>query len=476
MNDHSLVPRDPSALAAMSYVPLEYVREEASLGQTLRVLWGYRWLSLFIVVIGVAITAAVMTLWPRTYTANASLMVDYEVTDPLNGKELPVGQVSSFIATQVELLQTPAVLRTVAERVGLLSHPDYTTGWTGESGTMQDWVVAKLAKALEVAQSHRGSQLIYITFSAPDRALAARVANTLIDVYQEQDAARVARPSSERAQRYTRELEALQAKAEQAQRKATAFQQRNGLLDDGTRTDVDVLRLAALEERLLAAHVARRAAELRAARDPSVSDEVLASPQVQTLRAQLTTAELRVAQVERMYTPLHSDVREARQQAEDTRAALASAVAGYTANATAGHDVARRLEQDLDRAAAEQRGHVLARARLQDEAARYRLEVAAAQAVYQKSLEGYDQILFSTAGPRSHVGVVSRATPPVAASKPRVMAGMVLGSAAALLLGLFIPLGYERVNRRVRSRDDFARYPDVPVLAEFGRMRLRDGR
>jgi capsular polysaccharide biosynthesis protein len=44
---------------------------------------------------------------------------------------------------------------------------------------------------------------------------------------------------------------------------------------------------------------------------------------------------------------------------------------------------------------------------------------------------------------------------------------------AAAMLGLGIPLGYELFNRRVRCRDDLERHHGIPVLVEFGRLRMR---
>ena len=93
-----------------------------------------------------------MTLWPRTYTAMVTLMVNYEVNDPLNGKELPVGQVGSYIATQVELMQTPEVLLAVVDRLRLTENKDYARGYRGDSGTLREWVAKKLSKNLAIYQ------------------------------------------------------------------------------------------------------------------------------------------------------------------------------------------------------------------------------------------------------------------------------------------------------------------------------------
>jgi capsular polysaccharide biosynthesis protein len=46
---------------------------------------------------------------------------------------------------------------------------------------------------------------------------------------------------------------------------------------------------------------------------------------------------------------------------------------------------------------------------------------------------------------------------------------------AGAFFGLAIPLMYEFVNRRIRSRDDFERDSGVPVLAEFGAIPLKRG-
>ena len=48
----------------------------------------------------------------------------------------------------------------------------------------------------------------------------------------------------------------------------------------------------------------------------------------------------------------------------------------------------------------------------------------------------------------------------------------VLGVLAALGLGLGLPLLWEQFHRRVRCRDDLERLHGVPVLVEFGRLRL----
>jgi uncharacterized protein involved in exopolysaccharide biosynthesis len=473
MTDHPLATRERANPEFTSVIPLDFVHPGLSMAQIASIVWAHRKLTFLIVLAVLSCTVLVMALWPRTYTATASLMVNYEVSDPLNGKELPVGQLGSYISTQVELMQTPEVVLSVVDRLKLTENPDHARGYKGETGTLQEWVAAKVSKRLSIYQSQRGSQLIYVTYSANDPRAAAQVANAVVDVYKEQDNARSTGPLAERAKRYSQQLGDLKSKVDQAQAQVTAFHQRNGLIDEGNKSNVDVSLLAALDERLLVAQNARRIAELRAAEDPSVSDQVLASTQAISLKAQLATQEQRLAQLNRLYTPLYPDIAEAQQQVEATRRALASTVKSYSDNASAGLGTARQIETGLQRVAQDHRARVLAKGQLQDESAKISLELESAQAVYKRALDGYDQIMFAAGRHPTNVNVVSRATPPLSASNPRVLAGYLLGIGAAFLLGLGIPLVMELFNRRVRCRDDLERHLGIPVLVEFGRLPTR---
>jgi len=475
MNQLPLVTREAVVTAHTPVIPLDFAYPGLSLAQIFSIVWAYRKLSVLIAIVVMSIAVGVMALWPRTYTATVSLMVNYEVNDPLNGKELPVGQVSSYIATQVELMQTPDVMLAVVDRLQLTQNEKYAHGYSDEHGTLRDWVAAKLAKNLAIYQSQRGSQLIYVTYSANNPAAAALVANTVAEVYKEQDYARSTGPLGERAKRYAQQLSELKGKVDQAQTGVTAFHQRNGLIDEGNKSNGDVTLLASLDERLQAAQNARRVAEVRASEDQSIGDQVLASSQAIALKTQLAAQELRLAQLNRMYTPLYPDIGEMQLQIEATRRAIAATVKGYADNAAVGLGAAKRLETGLQNVVDQHRAKVLAKSQLIDEAAKYSLELESAQTVYKRALDGYDQIMFASGRHHTNVNLVSRATAPLTAAKPRVLAGYLLGAVAAILLALGIPLLYELFNRRVRCRDDLERHHGVPVLVEFGRLPMRAG-
>jgi uncharacterized protein involved in exopolysaccharide biosynthesis len=150
-----------------------------SLPQFAAILWAYRKLSLVIAAVVVASVGAALLMWPRTYEATATLMVDFEVNDPLGGREFPTGLLGSYMATQVELARGSEVLLPVIERLKLTKNADYAAGHSGDADSLPVWVETKVRKKLLVEQGKYGSQLIYVTYGAGTAAEAAQVANAV---------------------------------------------------------------------------------------------------------------------------------------------------------------------------------------------------------------------------------------------------------------------------------------------------------
>ncbi len=459
---------------AYSALPDVYSQSGLSPLQIWTIVWAYRKLSLFIALLIVGLGAAVVAMLPRTYQATATLMVNYEVNDPLNGKEFPIGLLSSYMATQTELLRNPTVLLTVVDRLRLTENAEYTKGYNGDSSGLREYVLEALDKNLAIYQGQFGSQLIYVTYGARSPAEAALVANTVAEVFKEQDFVRSTDPASVRAERYTNQLEQLKVKADRAQVEYTAFHQRNGLIDAGDEgANVELALLSDLEQQLLETQRVRRSAEAVISGDQTVGDQVMSSQLIQTMKSQLAVQESRLAELRTTLGPRHPQVVELISQLDTSRRMLANEVRSYSRNAATGLSAAQQLEEALQAAVATQRAKVLSSSALHDQAAKYRLELVAAQAVYKRALDGYDEVMFASMGNYTNVSSVSVATPPVKASKPRVLVYMLLVAMAGGFFGLFLPLAYELLNRRVRCRDDIERDSGVPVLAEFGAMPMK---
>lgn len=459
-------------IAASPYVSPREAAPGLSLSQLAAILWAYRRLTLAIAASVVVLAALACALLPRSWEGTATLMVDLEVNDPLGGREFPSGLLGTYMATQVELARGPQVLQAVVEKLKLAENKRYAGGYSGAAPGLVPWVASRLAKKLTVEQGNYGSQLIYVTYSAGSAEEAARIANTVAEVYAEQQHARQTGPAADRARRYASQLAELKNKVAAAQEQVTQFRQRSGLIDSDEKGDVGMLMLSALEARLLEVQNQRRAAEARALTDTAVGSQVLSSPMVQSLKTQLALHSSTLAQIRTTLGERHPQVVELRSQIAATQRALDAELKAYSSNADAELKAAVQLEAKLQAALDERRARVLQVRSLQDAGAKQQLELDSAQEVYKRALEGYDQVLFASTGGYSNIGFVSRAQPPARPSKPKVALLMVMATALGGFLGLAAPLAWELLHRRVRCRDDVERDHGVPVLIELGPLGL----
>lgn len=459
---------EPEWPRATPLMPGEFVSPGLSLMQLAAILWAYRKLSLLIAASVIAAVGLVCVLWPRTYEATAALMVNFEVNDPMSSREFPVGLLSSYLSTQVELARGSDVLLPVIDRLDLVNDRNYAAGYSGEPDGLRNWVEVKLRRSLSIEPGLYGSQLIYVRYSASRPTEAALVANTVAAVYAEQQRLRLRGPATERAKRYTIYLAGLQDKVAAAQQQVARYRKDSSLIDSDARNNVDLQLLSTLEQRLLEAQNARRVAAARASGDQAVGTEVLGSTMVQSLKAQSAMQQSKIAELRATLGPNHPQILELQSQIGATQRALGSELKAYAGNASAELASARQLEDSLKSAVEEQRASVINVRQLQGDGAKFQLELDSAQSVYKRALDGYDEIMFAATGGYTNVSFASRATPPARASKPKIKAAMLMACVAGGLLGLGLPLVWELLHRRVRCRDDVERNLGIPVLVELG--------
>lgn len=439
-----------------------------SLPQVIAIARAYWKASVVTALAVIALTAVVIKLLPHTYTATATLMVNSQSNDPLAAQQQDF-DFNNYVITQMELMTSPIVLLPVVDRLKLTEDEDFVSGFRGSNPiARRDYAERNLAKDLEI-NTGRGGQLIYVSASARYPSRAAAIANSVADVYMDEERARLEGPAGERAQRYSQELAELRTKAEAAQQALTDFRQHNGLTDlNENGADDETQALSTLQARLLDAQNERRALQARQVGEEATATEALGSIQVENLKAKLTALRDQQAELATTLGPKHPKLLALDAQIATTQAALDRAVSALSANTDTQLSRSIKLEESLTSAVAAERAKVLNLRQLQDEGQKLELELESAQSVYKKALDGYDQIMFASVDHASDVNVISRATAPVQPSKPNKIKLLIVAIFAGLLFGVTGPMAYELlVNRRLRCREDIERTFGIPVLAQF---------
>lgn len=465
----------PAPQPSYSEDPYEYSHEHIdpvmSPRQFWSMLWAHRLQTLLIATSVILLTGAAAMLLPRTYEATATLMVNFDVYDPLGDREFPMGLLGSYMATQVDLASGPGVIKPVIKRLALTEDETYTAGYQGPPEGLTEWVAERVSKRLTVEQGGYGSQLIYVSYLAPTADEAAEVANTVAAVYAEQQYQRQTGPASERASRYAEQLSELKAKVNEAQTAVTSYRQDSGLIDSDMAGDINLQLLTTLEHRLQEIQQVRRVAASKVEAEQAVGQDVLGSTMIQSLKTQLREHQSRMAELRATHGARHPDVQALQAQINVTRRALDAEQGAYSRNAQAELVAARKLEQQLLTAVEEQRAVVANVRDLQDEGAGLELALSSAESVYKRALEGYDRVMFAATGGYSNVEIASNASPPPSPSQPRVGLMLLMGTVGGLVLGVLLPLLYELLNRRIRCRDDVERDHGLQVLGELGPIR-----
>jgi uncharacterized protein involved in exopolysaccharide biosynthesis len=444
-------------------VPAEFSPSTLSVPQILALLRAHARQAIVVFVVLVVATVVIVKQLPKSYTAQATVLVNFESND--GTRQAPPDMYTNYLLTQVALLQNREELLAVIDRLGLTRDPEFAAGFKNDGvNTLRDWVEKNLRGALAVEQG-KGLQLLYVSATSKDRNKAAQIANTLVEVYQARESNHDDDASSGRTHEYSEQLADLKGKVTAAEQQMAEFRQRTGITDIKEQNDVETQALAALEQQLLATQNLRRTAESKNTTDQTSSDPVMASALIQNLKNQLSTLQAELAQSTATLGPKHPKVLELQSQIAAARHTLDREMQNFSQNSSATVSSATELEGKLKRAVDDQRAKVVKIRQLQDEGQKLQLELDSAQTVYKRALDSYDQVMFASSS------IVSRATAPLAPSKPNKMLLLAIGVLLAGLVSMAVPLGYEMMfNRRLHCRDDIEREFGLPVLAELNRI------
>ncbi len=460
---------EPTAL------PPELMRQGISPAQLMAIFWAHRRLivlTTFVVVLAVVLISKYVL--PKKYEATATLQFDFQVYDPTTGKDFPAYLAQSYMSTQVDILGSPATLRAAVERLGWAQDPKWTASYDSSTGaSLEDYLANEMNKRLTI-RSSRDSRLVDVSFEAESPTEAARVANTIAEVYLESQINARREPTQRRAGEYSQQIEALREEVEAAERALSEFRQKHGLIDLDRRADAESTRLEELTRRLVEAEAARHAAEIRATVDAGGiggERDILDSNYIQGLKSELAALETRRAEMREVLGSRHPDLIALDEQIQELRRRIDGEVRQVAGAVDTAAERARRQEQALRQAVEAQRARVMEARRLSDEASTLVRRLESAEKIYNSALERYDDVLLGSRSQYTNVTIVNRASPPLLHSSPKTRINAILALFAGGFLGLSIASILELRDRRVRCREDIERELGLPVLAELGLRR-----
>jgi succinoglycan biosynthesis transport protein ExoP len=429
-----------------------------------------RWilaLSIFLTIVIVTIVATL--IWPKSYTATASVMVDMR-PDPVSIVGNMAGvTATSYVATQVDIIGSPRVAQQVVRLTGLGNSNEMRERWQQEAegkGDFTAWLANVLGKKLDIEPS-RESNVIAISYEGSEPQFAAAMANAFARAYIESTTQLRVDPARQYSDFFEERARIARDKLERVQEKLAEAQKDKDILATDERLDIESLRLSELSQQVLALKALRvesanRSKHTRAR--PDQSSDVLNSNVIASLKSQQTAQEAALSQLSERLGDRHPQVIEVKANIQT----LQNRINLETRRVTSSIDTLDTVNGSREGAAVsaydEQRAKVM---RLKDERSKLSVierEVESAQRVYEAIQLRLSQTSMESSNSQSGVVLLNAATEPATPSSPRLFLNLGLSIAMGILLALIAVLGIELMDRRVRSGFDIMDTVELPVL------------
>jgi polysaccharide biosynthesis transport protein len=430
-----------------------------------------RWRRILLTWVGVVGAVLVISLaLPRRYEATSAVAVEMSGTDPIAGQAVfkPAGAVSTFIATQADIIRSEAVALGAIRTLGLQNQQEWRDKWqksTHGQGNYESWLAGQLLRKLEVRPS-RDSNVLTIGFTSTQPEFSAAVANALVQSFIDTTVQMQTGPARRFNTFFAERAKPLREELDQARARLSAYEKEHGVVV-GDEPDVETARLAELNSQLVSLQdAAAEASNARkqAAAAPGDMREVRNDPQVAVLTGELVRQEGQLADLRSEFGEKHPAVMQARQSLADIGRRLDSARRRAAEGLGASSKVLDARLAEVRAEIARQRALVLQRKSRRDAAAGLLRDVESAQKAYTAVLNRASQTALESANTtQTTVSVLKSATPPLW-SPAALMRNLVVAAFLGLLLGIARALFAEYRDRRLRTIGDVIGRLQQPLL------------
>jgi succinoglycan biosynthesis transport protein ExoP len=456
-----------------------------NLTQFLSILKARWWVALLLLVLTVGTTLGVSLMLPRQYSATATVVIDVK-PDPIAGQF--AGMLSpSYIATQVDIIKSDRVARRVVRNLQLAENPQVRADWletTGGTGDIEAWIAGRFSANMDVRPS-RESNVISVSYRAPDPGFAAALANAFVRAYIDTALELRVDPAKQYSTFFDQRAKEARDALEKAQARVSAFQKEKGIIATDERLDIENARLSELSSQLVVLQALSSESGSRQAQARGESadrmQEVLNSGLISGLKSDLSRTEARLQELNSRLGDNHPQVLEAKANINSLRSRLDAETKKVTGGIGVTANINRQREAELRTALDSQRAKVLRMKAVRDEGAVLSREMEHAQRSYETVLTRLNQTSLESQATQGNIFVLGQATPPDGPSSPKVALNTAMSALVGLMLAIGAVLGLEMLDRRVRAFEDLTTAVGLPVLGvmpkptatfKLGRQRL----
>lgn len=473
-----------------------------------------KWLILSLVLVVTSLVTIQMFRQPSIYEGETTIRIEPKPKNVLQTREIVINAQSdpNFWGTQLKLLENPALARQVVLTLDLQNNPAFFGGQTqggifsslrrifsgqksaqaprgassglavvGEDEAADESLTPeKLAKLepyedaiieSETIEPILGTNLVKIKFAHSDPELAQKVANTLAEVFVNNNLARATAGSTKAEDLLAREIANLQSKIKRDQEVQFNYAKNHNLpLTSDPKGNLEVARLSTLSSQLLDAENERKnlQSQYEAARketDPLSIPDVQSSKRVEALRERISILIERRDALLTVYTPEWPEVKKLEAQIKPIEAELAKAPSEIVSSMKRRYEAAASKEQSLRRAYEQQKGTTTQQTRDQIDLIAMTQDLETSKQYLNTLLQRQREVQVGQSEKPNDVVIATFSRLPKTPIGPPRFRNILLAMLLSLAAGVGLAFLLDFLDDTVKSIEDVDRYLHLPALA-----------
>ncbi|MPT47031.1 MAG: polysaccharide biosynthesis tyrosine autokinase [Sphingobium sp.] len=416
------------------------------------------------------LTAVTYLMSDRVYMASGRVAVDRQDNDIVNveGSQRPLTTDSPSVDTEVQVILSPNTAMAVVENLKLQDRPGFGfPEGTTPAKSLEDRkqrAMRTVMNSLKV-QREGTSYAIVIGARNPDAAIAAEIANGVMDAY-------VGQQRSGKAQARSQEIEMLRSRLDElrddviaANRDVAQYRSSANLVSSGD--DVAGQQaLAGLNSQYATARAESAAANARASasRRGSVTD-ITNNAVINNLKGTRANLLAKKSDLEGRYGAMHPALVSVNSQIAEIDRNIQAETERVRMGVAAEANAASQRAGALASSAAQQRASILAASSASVKLKELEQKADGARQVYQTHLDRYLQAVAVQGAESSKSYIVARALKPSFPETPKLAAFAMGGIAAGLIAAIALAVVLEVMEKGFRSRREVEKTLGLPVIA-----------
>jgi capsular exopolysaccharide synthesis family protein len=434
--------------------------------------------------VGLAVGVIYLLVAPKQYIAECLVQVQEAPRKVVKFEEseTTAGALETF--ESLKTLERSLASRPVLERVVRSPALKLTPATLGLPARKLPYTERDLAETLgyktEVTLL-RGTKLLSVAVQNPDPALAADLANAMVQEYKRQFAAQRLESSDDAHEFLLGEAHRLKLALEASERSAHAYKEQSNAVSLEEGQNIVVAGLKELDGKLTEAKATRLKLEAAAAQanrqdltDPEtllIISEVADDPEVASQRKLVADLEATVASLNERYLAKHPKLIQAKSQLAELKAglnrAILSAAHGLEERLAAAVDAERRLQA----AVSEQEHKAMDLNKMSIDYSMLSRDVESDRALYNSVMTRLKELDVTRGLDQGAIQIVESAVPPNHPARPRRTLTLGISLVGGLFVGLLWSLLRAAFDTSLKTVDEAETEMGMPVLAAIPKSR-----